>query len=209
VSAKSGGVVLPVVALSAVAVAVFGFGPVVDTIGDFFGDLVDGGTEIIGPVGEQVMIASDTKVEAEQCGVREMVTERQCGDLHVLVVDARKMPFIARNTRLAWESGLPAVLTMNRPKQAANRQEACGKFVHQYPPPVGSCDEYPMASTDEGGKGARAEEVPARENLCQGGSYRRQYPKDGDQFLVVIASPELIATEAFAGVDIAKEQGLC
>jgi hypothetical protein len=47
------------------------------------------------------------------------------------------------------------------------------------------------------------------ENSCQGGSYGRQYPKDGTRFLVVIVHPELIATEPFTGVDIAKEKGLC
>ncbi|MCP2257262.1 hypothetical protein LX15_000947 [Streptoalloteichus tenebrarius] len=42
-----------------------------------------------------------------------------------------------------------------------------------------------------------------------GGSYGRQYPKDGDRFLVVIAYPDLIASAPFTGTDIAKEQGLC
>lgn len=33
----------------------------------------------------------------------------------------------------------------------------------------------------------RTEEVPPRENRCQGGSYVRQYPPDGQRFMVVIS----------------------
>lgn len=63
-----------------------------------------------------------------------------------------------------------------------------------------------MASTAEGGSGARTEEVPRRENACQGGVYVRQYPPDGERFLVVISRPDLIAAESFAGVDVARRQ---
>jgi hypothetical protein len=62
-----------------------------------------------------------------------------------------------------------------------------------------------MAPTDQGGKGARAEEVPGRENSCQGGTFQAQYPEDGTGFLVVITSPHLIPEHPFAGVDIAKD----
>lgn len=136
-----------------------------------------------------------------------MLTDHQCGDMTVLVVNAASMPFIARNTKLAWAEDKPGILTMNRSKQVVNRAAACPR---SFPRPYGGqCDEYPMASTDEGGPGARTEEVPSRENQCQGGSYSRQYPKDGQQFLVVIASPSLIAPSAFTGTDIAKVQGYC
>lgn len=64
-----------------------------------------------------------------------------------------------------------------------------------------------MAVTDEGGSGARTAEVPKRENLCQGGLYRPQYPADGERFIVVIANPGLMASNDFAGRDIAKDQG--
>lgn len=51
---------------------------------------------------------------------------------------------------------------MNRSKQQANRKKACRTgFQRKY---GGQCDEYPTASTEEGGAGARTEEVPAREN---------------------------------------------
>lgn len=36
-----------------------------------------------------------------------------------------------------------------------------------------------------------------RENTCQGGSYGWQYPKNGDNFLVIILRPDLIAPGPF------------
>lgn len=53
------------------------------------------------------------------------------------------------------------------------------------------------------------QEVPLRENACQGGSCGRQYPKDGTRFPVAIVHPEHVAAEPFAGVDVAREKGLC
>lgn len=137
-----------------------------------------------------------------------MINQRKCGDIKVLVVDANRMPFIARNTKLAWESGRPGILTMSRAKQDENRKVVCPRSFPK--PNGGQCDEYPMAVTDEGGAKARAEEVPGRENSCQGGMYGAQYPKqEGEKFLVVIIHPEQIATVAFTGADIAKDQGWC
>ncbi|SDD70604.1 hypothetical protein SAMN05216174_1163 [Actinokineospora iranica] len=62
-----------------------------------------------------------------------------------------------------------------------------------------------MASTDEGGAGARIDEVPLRENNCQGGTVKPQYPEEGAKFLVVIVRPDKIAQQPYQGVDIAKE----
>lgn len=205
VSTKSG-VLLPVVVVVG-AIVLFGGSQVVDTVTDFLGDLDGGGAEVVGEGDTRVLIASEAKPEADQCMVRQMIDDRRCGDLKVLVVNTRKMPFIARNTKLAWESGLPGILTANRGKQQANRAQACPRSFPR--PHGGQCDEYPMASTDEGGKQARTEEVPPRENACQGPSYRDQYPSDGERFLVIISEPNLIATEPYAGVDVAKDQGWC
>lgn len=181
---------------------------------DGAGDLLSGltGANNAVTVGEgdsAFMVAANAQPKVVTCEPREVLARRECDGLRVLTVNAAKMPFIARNTRLAWEEGKPAILTMDRRRQPANRDAACGGFAHRHPPPVGSCDEYPMAATAEGGAGARTEEVPLRENACQGGSYGRQYPKDGVRFLVVIVHPELIATARFDGIDVAKEKGLC
>lgn len=196
------------VALASVAiVATVGVEKVVDTATGWLG----GDTEIVGEGDFQIMVKSSEESRLKECTGQQIVQTNSCDDMPILLVDARRIPFIARNTKLAWESGLPAVLTMNRAKQHANRYQACrkqGRFTPTHP--KSQCDEYPTAVTDEGGEQARVEEVPARENLCQGGMYGAQYPKeDGKKFLVVIIHPEHIASEAFAGVDLAKEKGLC
>lgn len=205
---KTRGGLLPlVIIIAVVAVGYFGVGNVYDAVTGFFGGATGSGVEIIGDGDSRVMTATSAESEVKNCTAEQIITNRECGDLSVLLVNARKMPFVARNTELAWKSGLPAVLTMNRSKQGANRAVACPPSFPR--PHGGSCDEYPMASTDQGGSGARAEEVPQRENLCQGGSYRTQYPKDGDNFVVVIIYPDQIAPGPFTGTDIAKEQGAC
>lgn len=200
-----GGLLLPLVIIVA-AVLVFGGEKVLDTVTGVIGG-VFAGTEIVKDSTGEFMVASSAKPKAEECTARQLIVDKKCGNLRVLAVDAAKMPFIARNTKLAWESGRPAVLTMNRSLVRKNRAEACPKSFPR--PHGGSCDEYPMARTAEGGAGARTEEVPVRENSCQGGSYGAQYPKDGEQFLVIIIRPALIATGPFEGKDIAKEKGLC
>jgi len=198
-----GGVLLPVIILVA-AVAMFGGDKVVDTVTGLF---TGGGRTILGEGDSRVMVATAAESDAKRCETPQLLADRRCGELHVLLVDANKIPFIARNTQLAWESGRPGVLTMNRAKQDENRRIACPRsFSKKY---GGQCDEYPMASTGEGGGSARTEEVPGRENSCQGGMYGAQYPKDGQRFLVVIVHPDRIATEAFSGTDIAKDKGLC
>lgn len=180
-----------------------------DRVGTFLGDAVGANDAVVIGEGETaLMVAANAKAKVVNCATEVIVAQKSCDDLRVLVVDAARMPFIARNTKQAWESGLPAILTMDRSKQRDNRRQACGAFKPNY---GGQCDEYPMASTAtaEGGTGARTEEVPPRENQCQGPRYRSQYPSDGERFLVVISRPDLIATTQFTGADIAKEQGRC
>jgi hypothetical protein len=198
---------LAVIAILVVAGAYFA-PKALDKAGTFLGDLAGANDAVVIGEGETaLMVAADAEAKVVNCATEVLLAERRCDDLRILVVDAAKMPFIARNTKLAWESGRPAVLTMNRAKFAENRGKACPKsFERMY---GGQCDEYPMASTDEGGEGARTEEVPARENQCQGGSYVRQFPPDGERFLVLISSPHLVADEPFTGTDIARDQGRC
>jgi hypothetical protein len=179
----------------------------VNKVGTFLGDLVGANDAVVVGEGETaLMVAADAKAKVVNCVTTAILSQKSCDGLRVLVVDATKMPFIARNTKLAWESGRPAILTMDRTRQTTNRRAACGGFRPTY---GGQCDEYPMASTSEGGASARTEEVPPRENQCQGPSYRVQYPSNGEQFLVVISRPDLVATGSFTGADIAKEQGRC
>lgn len=121
------------------------------------------------------------------------------------------MPFIARNIQLAWREGKQFILHKSAPgSEQERRAAACGPRIFVAKFDQGSCDEYPFASTQEGGSGARIEEVPLREQNCQGGTLRQEYRRaqinEGTEFLVVITSPSMIATSAYAGVDIAKDQ---
>lgn len=198
-----------VVVAAALAGAAAYFAPdVVDEIGTFIGDAVGANDAVTHGEGEAaLLVAANAKAKLINCEPETIVAEKSCDGLQILVVDASRMPFIARNTKLAWESGHPAILTMDRSKQDANRNVACPRSFRK--PYGGQCDEYPMASTAEGGAGARTEEVPPRENQCQGPRYRAQYPPDGIRFLVVISRPDLVASAPYAGVDVAKVQGRC
>src|ERR1044072_5627274 len=181
-----------------VAAAVYFVPEIVDKAGEVIAD-VTGAQDavIVGSGNTALMVAAETQPTVAACAADEIIRDRECGGIRVLVVDASRMPFIARNTKLAWESGQPAVLTANRTKSRVNRAQACPPDFPR--PNGGQCDEYPMASTDEGGKSARAEEVPARENQCQGPLYRNQYPPNGERFLVVISHPDRVAAEGVAG----------
>jgi hypothetical protein len=108
--------------------------------------------------------------------------------LPVYVVDSKKTPEIAKHVRAALAAGQPSLLTRaTGAVQRANRRAACGHW------PRGSrlsCDEYPFASTIQGGQGASIAGVPRVEQRRQGGSLRAFYAKErvrvGDSFLVVV-----------------------
>jgi len=74
-----------------------------------------------------------------------------------LIIDSARMPNIANNIRNAQANGAPRLLTrtQNPAIMSANRQAACASFCGQ-----GSPDEYPFASTYEGGAGAFVSGVP-------------------------------------------------
>jgi hypothetical protein len=179
-------------------------GQLLDKAGELWDDLT-------GETTEEYATSPDGRDKVKNCTAQQVLTERRCSDLKVLVISAERMPFIARNIQLAWGEGIPAVLTRNSAKQAANRAAACGKFVPKYPKE--SCDEYAFATTDEGGASARTEGVPLREQRCQGGAVTGGYAKaniqQGEQFLVVIAHPASIASKPYVGDDIAEDQATC
>jgi hypothetical protein len=158
-----------------------------------------------------IMVAGDAESKIKGCPPPTLLNDRRCGTLKVVVINAERMPFIARNIQLAWADGHPFLLHRNSAKQAANRIAACGSFTPKYP--GGSCDEYPFATTNEGGSGARTEEVPVREQRCQGGAVNAGYTKadirQGDEFLVVVSAPSKIASTAYAGHDVAGDSGAC
>ena len=193
---KGGGVLSLVLAVVAVAV-MGGVGPAVDKVTDFLSGLAP-----------ELITAPDVQERLDLCRPGEPVSDEECNGLRFVVLDAEKMPFIATNIATAWDEGKPGLLTRGGNEViGANRQAACGAFTPAYP--AGSCDEYPFASSVEGGPGARLAEVPKRENSCQGGTlggqYRSKGIKIGDQYGVILRNPGSRATVAYTGTDIAKE----
>jgi hypothetical protein len=108
-----------------------------------------------------------------------------------LVIDSQKMPTIAAHIRQAQASGYPRTLTRTTDQKRIknNRKEACGNFTR---PPGKECDEYPFASTYEGGVGtgkrASVKAVPGHEQRVQGGTLSAFYRKlkDGSKFQVCV-----------------------
>ncbi len=106
-------------------------------------------------------------------------------ELPTLNIDLDRMPNIAENIQNAQANGAPDILTRttDQARIAANRAAACIDFCG-----TGSPDEYPFASTYEGGKGAFVADVPQSEQNIQGGVlaqfYRIYGIQDGDQFKV-------------------------
>jgi Deoxyribonuclease NucA/NucB len=106
--------------------------------------------------------------------------------LPVFVVDAKRTPAIAGHIRAAQAVGKPALLHRVVPVPRDRRPGACRGWRGP-----GSCDEYPFASTYEGGPGkASIAAVPVREQRRQGGDllafYRRHRIGNGDAFVVVV-----------------------
>jgi hypothetical protein len=106
--------------------------------------------------------------------------------LPVFVVDAKRTPAIAAHIRAAQAAGKPAILHRVLPTPRTRRPGACRGWRGP-----GSCDEYPFASTVEGGPGkASIAGVPLPEQRLQGGDlaafYRRHRIGNGDAFVVVV-----------------------
>lgn len=105
--------------------------------------------------------------------------------LEVVTFSRRKLPAIASHIASAQKAGKPRVLrrTTNQQRIRSNRRAACRNFK---PAPGYSCDEYPFASTYEGGAGAAIRGVPVREQHIQGAVlstfYRTRGIKDGTRF---------------------------
>ncbi|MGN6451412.1 MAG: NucA/NucB deoxyribonuclease domain-containing protein [Brucella intermedia] len=106
-----------------------------------------------------------------------------------LPISSTIMPNIATHISTAQSTGQPGYLTrVASPLARINRRLATGKL-----PSAGfgkSWDEYPFASSLQGGFGASVAAVPARENLIQGGvvalCYRLETINPGDNFFVVV-----------------------
>jgi hypothetical protein len=106
--------------------------------------------------------------------------------LPVFVVSTKRTPAIAAHIRAAQAAGKPAILHRISPIPRDRRPGACRGWRGP-----GSCDEYPFASTYEGGPGRSSiAGVPAKEQATQGGDligfYTRNRIGNGDAFVVVV-----------------------
>jgi hypothetical protein len=103
-----------------------------------------------------------------------------------------QLPNIADHIATAQAKGKPSELTRitDKKKIDKNRRAACKKFKKQ-PPNNTSCDEYPFASTAQGGAGSSIRAVPVKEQNIQGGIlssfYRVNSIKNGSRFKVRVS----------------------
>lgn len=99
-------------------------------------------------------------------------------------------PEIAKNIENAISQGAPTVLTREASKRQIRRNRRDALRGQQAAGPGQSLDEYPFASTKQGGSGACVAAVCAGEQSIQGGQisqfYQRNNINDGDSFNVRI-----------------------
>jgi hypothetical protein len=170
------------------------------------GALIGAGAVLLAPVvvaaasdalaGAAVLSGSTALMEASIAvgGTAAVLTEAATGvaatqseELPVLGIDSGKMPNISNNIKNAQANGAPSVLTRttNQALINSNRSAATSGFTG-----IGSPDEYPFASTYEGGSGAFVSGVPLTEQRIQGGVlssfYQNNNIGDGDCFVVCV-----------------------
>ncbi len=124
-------------------------------------------------------------------GLGSQFSKTQAQSLPMYVINYQQTPIIASHVYQAIQSGKPWKLTYigadNDNLNDRNRYHAC-KYLPSPRPSGKECDEYPFASTYEGGQGASAELVPEQENQIQGGQlsafYRSNNLRNGSQFIV-------------------------
>jgi hypothetical protein len=110
-------------------------------------------------------------------------------NLKVVPISTTLMPNVASHISRAQSMGKPGYLTrVAAPQARINRRLAIGKLGS-----AGlnkSWDEYPFASSLQGGIGASVAPVPTTENLIQGGvigiCYQLEKINPGDNFFVVV-----------------------
>jgi len=113
-------------------------------------------------------------------------------DLPILEFSRKSTPNIADNIEAAISDGAPSVLTRqtNKSQIRANRAAALRGKRDLATPGQTSLDEFPFASSREGGSGSRVQAVPIGEQNTQGGImsqfFKKNEVKDGDKFKVRI-----------------------
>ena len=144
----------------------------------------------IDPDGREIINYADrvtyTKEDAKSLfSAIKQQSESKEGLKGIHLVNESETPTIYKNTLDAFRKGKPDVLHYAPSLTDKNRKEA----LRDYPPVSRSVqrDEYPYASTLEGGAGALVYYVPGRENSIQGGHLSALYStlKPADAFLVL------------------------
>ncbi len=107
-----------------------------------------------------------------------------------LEISASKYPELAENILNAQRAGHPDVLTHGGEAVInANRNAALHQPYRDFVPNIGgglSRDEYPFASSLQGGGGSWVGHIPVSQQQAQGGLIRAMNLKPGDQYRVVI-----------------------
>lgn len=144
------------------------------------------------PVGPpESVVAGQRLGEAGPRVVDVVATGVAAKSLPTLEIDASRMPNIAKNVQSALDEGHPGILSRTTDSSLirSNRAAACEGFCGP-----GSPDEYPFASTLQGGAGARVAGVPIGEQRIQGGVLSSFYQKygigEGDFFRVIVSGLE-------------------
>jgi hypothetical protein len=119
----------------------------------------------------------------------EATVQRPCR-IAILKYPRAATPNVAQHIEDAQQMGHPMLLIYNgpgNPLTALNRRKACPPSVRRQMAPL-SCDEYPFASTAQGGAGASTRGVPPGEQDVQGGILSGFYGtiNGGDPFAVVV-----------------------
>lgn len=121
-----------------------------------------------------------TNMKILVCLISILLVETRRASIPKLKFDCSRMPTVCGHMVSAIDRGQPSVLRYEQDssRAAANRKSAYGGYR------AGSgrsMDEYPFASTAEGGYGADVRAVPRRENSIQGAQLSNFYRKNGMQ----------------------------
>lgn len=126
---------------------------------------------------------------AAALGIPLAITGDQGPQIPVFPVSRSVTPNIADNIQAA-TGGAPTVLNRETdPRQIARNRRAALRGQPR-PPPGFSLDEFPFASTLQGGAGARVAPVPVGEQAIQGGSLSSFFQANkigqGGPFIVIV-----------------------
>lgn len=116
--------------------------------------------------------------------------ELKCRNMPVFVVDGKRTPEIAINDQSAIDRGKPNILHYAaRGKRATDQVRQLAGCGSAWAGPL-TCDEYPFASSMEGGLGAQLRSVSIAEQRIQGGTLSAFISanklKAGDEFQVMV-----------------------